>query len=122
MPYQKQEPQHTTEPSFDPLPDSGTPLSGVSVESGENHHNPAETGHNYEEWSDDPKHVKPIVDNTLYYNDLLRVKFKKKHDDGRKSKHVGKQMKYLLLIINYLRIYNYNSNYTNNQRSFLFQP
>ena len=45
--------------------------------------------HNVAEWSDDPNHIKPIVDSTLYYNDLLRVKFKKKHDDGRQKEHVG---------------------------------
>ena len=68
---------------------SGRPLSGSFVESGDQTHNHIDTVHAVEDWSDDPEHIKPIVDNTLYYNDLLRVKFKKKHDDGRKPQHVG---------------------------------
>lgn len=103
--------QHSTEPSFLPevveenpftqppyqttfIPEephslSGRPLTGSFVESSDQTHNHIDTVHAVEDWSDDVEHIKPIVDNTLYYNDLLNVKFKKKHDDGRKSKHVA---------------------------------
>ena len=75
-------------------PVSGKPLSGTFVESGESGHDhdhkkPVEAVHAVEDWSDDKEHIKPIVDNTLFYNDLLHHKFKKKHKDGRSPDHVG---------------------------------
>lgn len=74
-------------------PQTGSPLSGAFVGSGETNHGHVEAVHAVEEWSDDTKHIKPIVDNTLYYNDLLQIKFKKKHDDGRKPEHSGLKAK-----------------------------
>lgn len=75
-------------------PVSGKPLSGTFVESGESghdhdHEKPVEAVHAVEDWSDDKEHIKPIVDKTLFYNDLLHHKFKKKHKDGRSPDHVA---------------------------------
>jgi len=76
------------------LDPSKEPLTGTFVDSNKHHHNPSDPEHKYvEEWSDDINHIKPIADNTLYYNDLLRIKFKKKHDDGRKKEHVAVKAK-----------------------------
>ena len=74
---------------FKQEPQTGSPLSGTFVGAQETNHGHVDAVHAVEEWSDDEHHIKPIVDNTLYYNDLLRVKFKKKHDDGRKPEHSG---------------------------------
>ena len=77
-------------------PTSGNPLSGTFV-----NHSPEEEdqgndddalavlNHSVEEWSDDEKHVQPIRDNTLYYNDVLHALFKEKHKDGRVPHHKG---------------------------------
>ena len=48
-----------------------------------------EAVHAVEDWSDDEHHIKPIRDNTLFYNDILLVKVKKDHKDGRSEEHSG---------------------------------
>lgn len=66
-------------------------MSGIFVGADEENNQHVDAVHAVADWSDDENHVKPIRDNTLYYNDILASKFKEKHEDGRTPQHTGKR-------------------------------